>query len=257
MIFKDFLSGVAYCFSSMGYLTRYRLTWFFVVPFIIWLIILVLMLWSGVELAVWVYESIKNFAMHYEWGINVFSSGGFLIKVLIKIIVWYVFWMYSRYLALAVMSPFLSWLSEKVEEKYLIENNLKPESVKVNLIRSMIRGIIISLKYAALETLFLLILSLVSFILPFLSLIIFVLVLMVSWYFSGASVMDFVLERHITAIKQTEYFIKKNRYLIMGIGMFYWACFSVPFISLFTGLLFGTVMSVTGATVAFHKLKEN
>lgn len=257
MLFKDFFSGLAYCFSSIGYLSRYRLAWFFIVPLIIWLILMVLMLWSGVELAVWIYESIKNFAIHYEWGINLFSSGGFLIKVLIKIIVWYVFWMYSRYLALAIMGPLLSWLSEMVEEKYLSENNLKPLRVKTTLIRLIIRGIMISLKYALLETLFLVFLSLVSMMLPFLGFITFVLIMWVSWYFSGASVMDFVLERHITDVKQTEYFIKKNRYLIMGIGMFYWACFSVPFISLFTGLMFGTVMSVTGATVAFHKLKEN
>ncbi len=257
MIFKDFFSGVAFCFSSMGYLSRYRLTWFFVVPFIIWLLLMLFMLWSGVELAVWIYESIKNLALDYEWGIKVFSSGGFLIKLLIKIIVWYVFWMYSRYLALAIMGPFLSWLSEKVEEKYLSENNLTSERVKITLIRSITRGLIVSLKYAFLETLLLLFLSLISMIMPFLGLITFVLMLWVSWYFSGASVMDFVLERHITDVKQTEYFIKKNRNLILGVGMFYWACFSVPFISLFTGLIFGTVMSVTGATVAFHKLKEN
>jgi uncharacterized protein involved in cysteine biosynthesis len=256
MIFKEFFSGVAYCFSSMGYLSRYRLTWFFVVPFIIWLILMVLMLWSGVELAVWLYESIKNFALHYEVGKNIFSSGGFLIKLLIKIFVWYIFWMYSRYLALAIMGPFLSWISEKVEEKYLSENNLTSARVKINFICSITRGLIVSLKYAFLETLFLVLLSLASMILPFMGLITFVLMLWVSWYFSGASVMDFVLERHITDVKQTEYFIKKNRYLIMGVGMFYWACFSVPIISLFTGLVFGTVMSVTGSTVAFHKLKE-
>lgn len=254
---KDFFSGMAFCLSSLGYLNRYGLLWSFVVPFFAWLTVTAVMLWSGMELANFIYEGIKKIAKHYDAWPEVFSSGGFLIKLFIKITVWYVFWMYSRYVALAVLGPFLSWLSEKVEKNYLTENNLQLNLVKISFFYSFIRGISISLKYAFWETLWVILLSLMGMAWPFFGFIAFFFVLLVSWYFSGASVMDFVLERHSMDIKQTEHFIKKNRYVVIGLGMFYWASFSVPYISLFTGLIFGTIMSVTGATVAFHKLKNN
>ncbi|MCX8081313.1 MAG: EI24 domain-containing protein [Bacteroidia bacterium] len=253
---NEFFLAIKSCFQAPSYLSRYRLMWFLLIPFLLWILILSVMFWSGVELAEMLYEQIKAIAQNYALGQTLFSNTGFIVKWLVKLALWYLFWMYSRYVALALLGPALSMLSEKVEENYTKENHILLQKKSVPFFKSALRSLTISVKYAILETLLVALLSIMGLFLPFLGFVFFGLMLLVTWYFSGASVLDFVLERHVTDVKSTGEFLSEHRMFAVGIGLFYWACFSIPFISLFTGLVLGTVMSCVGTTVGYHRLSQ-
>lgn len=74
------------------------------------------------------------------------------------------------------------------------------------------------------------------------------LLMIISWYFIGFTMLDYNFERHKMTISESVKFTRKNIGLACGIGLVYTVFMWLPF---FIGLMFGPALAVVGATISF------
>ncbi len=147
-----------------------------------------------------------------------------------------------RHIVLILLGPFMSPLSQKIEEYLAGKPDFQPKFSVARTIREIVRGIRISLRLIYKELFFTLILLLLSFI-PGLAIITAPLIFIVQAYYAGFGNMDFTLERHF-GVKGSVDFVRKNKGIALGIG--------IPFILMLMtlfGFLFALPFSTAAATI--------
>ena len=110
-----------------------------------------------------------------------------------------------------------------------------------------------SIRNMFLEYIFIALCFIISLIFPPLVIIIGPLLLIVSWYFIGFTMLDYNFERHKMTITDSIKFTRKNIGLACGIGMIFSVFLLLPF---YIGLMFGPYLAVVGATISFLELNE-
>jgi CysZ protein len=135
-------------------------------------------------------------------------------KVISYIAGLFIFLYTYKFVFLIVCSPVLGLLSEKAEEKLL--NTHYPFSTKQLLI-DIKRGLLISLRNALKQLLFMLILLPLSFI-PVVGIIFTILIIILDCYYFGFGFLDYNCERHKLSYKQSIRLISANRPYAIGIG---------------------------------------
>ncbi len=121
-----------------------------------------------------------------------------------------------KYVILILVSPFMTPLSQKVEEHLTGQSFDEPFSVG-KAIQDIIRGIRVSLKNIIKELFFvagLFLFGLIPLLAPFTTALIF----LVQSYYAGFGNMDYTLERHFN-VKQSSQFVKRNRGFAIGNGV--------------------------------------
>ena len=82
--------------------------------------------------------------------------------------------------------------------------------------------------------------------------------LIISWYFTGFSLMDYNTERYRYNVSDSVSFIRKNKGIVIGVGCVYWLFMSSPtFAGDIIGLMFGPAIASLGATISYLELKNN
>lgn len=82
--------------------------------------------------------------------------------------------------------------------------------------------------------------------------------LLVSWYFTGFSMMDYNTERYRYNVSDSVRFIRANKGLVIGIGCVYWLFMSIPtFAGDIIGLMFGPAIASLGATISFLEIRKS
>jgi CysZ protein len=153
-----------------------------------------------------------------------------------------------RQLIMVISSPFMSLLSEKVENQLLG----KPGSQKLSLpqiLSDLLRGLRIALRNLFREifaTVFLLLLGLFPLFTPFTTAAIFI----VQAYYAGFGNFDFALERHF-GYRESIQFIHRHRSLSLGNGMVF-----MLLLFTFLGFLFAIPLSTVAATLETTKRLE-
>ena len=79
------------------------------------------------------------------------------------------------------------------------------------------------------------------------------LLIIVSWYFSGFTMMDYNFERHKMSVSKSVQFARKNKGVICGIGLVYSLFMILP---LFLGIMFAPLLAVVGATICFLEIQK-
>jgi CysZ protein len=83
------------------------------------------------------------------------------------------------------------------------------------------------------------------------------LLLLVSWYFTGFSLMDYNTERYRYNVKDSVRYIRDNKGLVIGVGCVYWLFMSIPtFAGDILGLMFGPALASLGATLSFLEIRK-
>ncbi|MBT8221173.1 MAG: EI24 domain-containing protein, partial [Bacteroidia bacterium] len=119
-----------------------------------------------------------------------------------------------KYLVLIISSPFMSLLSEKVEE--IEVGHTETTWSLSSLFYDLIRGIRINVRNLFKEIFFTLLLMLAGLI-PVIGILNTVAIFLVQAYYAGFGNIDFVLERHF-GLTQSTAFVKRNRGFAIGIG---------------------------------------
>jgi CysZ protein len=147
-----------------------------------------------------------------------------------------------KQLVLALASPIMSPLSEKIERHLAGDDRHEVRFSVSQILRDMLRGLTIALRNIIRElsiTLLLLLLGLI----PVIGLITPVLIFLVQAFYAGFGNIDYTLERHYS-VRESVRFARSNRWLAIGNG-------TVFLLLLFTGIgfLFALPLSTVAATV--------
>ncbi len=263
-LFSDFGRGFTNCFRAFSLLFEKGLWPYIFYPLLIWMAIWVATLYGFIALADYFtnlikpYLNLENVGNNIEWlaFIKPKLSGafGFIILWILKLVFWFIGSVFSKYLLLIFLSPLFSLLSERTEEKLA---DTKFPFHFIQFIKNIFRGIFMSIRNFFMELIIGFGLWMISIFIPPLFFITFPLGIIIGWYFTGFSIMDYNCERHQFNIKNSIQFVKKNRGYAIGIGCVYCVFMTLPTLTGdLIGIMFGPTLAVIGATISFLQIRK-
>lgn len=246
----SFFKAIPFTFRHFG--------WFLLIPFALFLLLIYLMFL--VESSLYKYFSDLLFtsldlqnATHWFFKTITFLLQGILF-LLFKALFFFIFYFFSGTIVLILLSPALSYVSEKTEK--IISAKSYPFSATVWM-RQIVRSIALSLRNMFLQTFLVISIIIISFI-PIIGWIIspfsILLIIIINAYFFGFSFLDYSFERKELTIHQSIMIVRKNKGLAIGFGLIYYLVFLIPFIGSFLAP-FMAFFIVVGATMSVEKMK--
>ena len=258
--FSGFFKAIGNCFKGFSFIFEKGLWPYLFYPVLVWLLMWVGSIWLFASLAEHLAEVFNSFfdaSEIPETGATLsflkpFLTGyfSFIITWVLKIVFWFLSGTLIKYITLIFLSPLFALLSESVEKK--INGNNYPFNFS-QLLKDIGRGILMSLRNLFLEYIIIAACFIVTLFFAPLAIITVPLLMIVSWYFLGFTMMDYNFERHKMSISQSVQFARKNKGLICGIGLVYTVFMLLP---LFLGIMFAPLLAVIGATISFLELKQ-
>lgn len=235
-------------FSALSFMRKNQLLHLFLIPVIVGIILFVISF-------IYIFKVKEATVEYFDSGFHKYIPE-FLMDVIsgfISLIIWllffYLFNAINKYIILIVLSPLLAYLSEKTEE--IIEGNHFVFSFR-RFSKDVFRGVIIAIKNGIKELILIVILFLFSFV-PvvgwFLSLVGGSLV---TWYYTGFSMMDYYNERKLLTSYQSSKQIYRNKWVAIANGFCFWLLLLVPV----AGVVFSPLLSVVSATMSQIKIYE-
>ena len=219
---------------------KHRLIWFFVFP-----ILLNLILWvGGFNLVGQFSDYLLNYTnevlKNMDWGMDkdgwVFTVVYAIVWLSLRVLYFLLFAYLGGYLILIFMSPVLTLLSQKTEEKL---NGASYPFSMLQFLNDIMRSVAVTLRNFSLE--FVLIIILLGFSLIFV-------LFFISTYFYGFSMVDYTLERRGIGISKSIKFIRNHSGSAMSLGTPLALVLLIPFLgSMLAGFI--AIVSVVAATL--------
>lgn len=236
---SSFFHGITHYFTGVQLIAYHRLWLYFWIPVLLSFVIgaAVLSLAWGISdnLGGWLVALYP-----FEWGrvvvekIATIMSGVSLVVFTLLLF---------RYIIMAIASPFMSLLSERLEQKINPDRPTVPFSI-ARMLRELFRGIRIALRNIVRELLLTLLLLLLSVLLPFMAPVTSVLILLLQAYYAGFGNFDFTLERSMN-VRQSVQYVRGNRMLVLGNGIVF-----VLLLMTVVGFLFALPLGTAAGTVS-------
>ncbi len=171
-----------------------------------------------------------------------------LVSVGLKILFFFIFSTLSKYILLILMSPIMALLSERTEE--IITGKVYPFNFG-QFIKDIFRGVLIALRNMFIEFGFLFLGFFVVWI-PFVGWVFALFLIIVSYYFYGFSMIDYVSERRKMGVSQSVSYVRKNKGLAIGNGFIFSLVFAIPFL----GGMIAAVIAPVAACIAVMDLES-
>lgn len=254
---ESIAESISTFFKAFPFTFRY-FGWFLLIPIILFL--LVMYLTFALESSLYKYVSEEFFSMlnlqnDSNW---FFKALKFLLQgilfLLFKMLFFFIFYFISGSVVLILLSPVLSYISEKTEKR-ISEKNY-PFNVQI-WIKQIARSIMLSLRNMFIQIFLVLGIVFVSFI-PILGWIIspfsLVLIILINAYFFGFSFLDFSFERKELNIKQSILIVRKNKGLAIGYGLIFYLTSLIPVIGSLIAPFFA-IFIIVAATMSVEKMK--
>lgn len=228
----------------------------FIYPFLLFLFILISLSTLNMFLYDYLINQINNLTSSIQEGIlhTILSFAiRSIIFIMIKLILFLIIYFLSAYIVLVLMSPILSYISEKTE---LIISN-KTYNFDFNIwIKQIIRGILLSLRNLFLQLIITLLFS-VIFIIPIFGLILSpflsIILVLINAYFLGFSFLDYSLERKNYSIQQSIQTVRKNKGLAIGYGLIFYLIMLIPVAGQFITPFIAIILTIA-ATFSVEKI---
>jgi len=244
---RSFINSVLAYGKALRLTNQLKLWSYFWVP-----VIVSIVLGVGIGWTAWTFsDEITNWLVDlypFDWGRGVVDTiaqvfGGLLIAALGFIL--------FKALVIALASPFMSFLSEKIE-RHLYQGGEARFTV-AGALSDLVRGLRIALRLVVRELTFTLLLILLGAIIPPIGILIPFAIFAVQAYYAGFGNMDFTLERHFR-VKGSVAFVRRNRGLALGNG----AVYLLLYLTVIGFLVALPLSTIAGATVTLKRLqKEN
>lgn len=234
---QDIYRGLQVYTGAYGLISKLKLWKYFVIPVIISVVVFAMIFVSAYGLSdnlgewmagIWIWETGKatfTAISTFIAGIIIFAIGLILYKHII----------------MALSSPFMSPVSEKIEAYF----TGKPAKnyVSTNFSKQLVRGIRIGLRNLSKELLYTLPILILKLI-PVVNIFSTVLLFLVQAYYAGFANMDYTLERHFK-YRESVAFIRQHRGLAIGNGIGFLLLLLIPVV----GVILVLPLSVTSASV--------
>ena len=256
--FNDIGLGLRTYFKATGFIFSKGLWWFFIFP----VILTIILFFGGFTLVGNLTDFIKDslFGLTNLENADFFLANylkGFLtgfIWIIFKLLFFFVFTYFGGYIILILMSPVFAFLSEKTDK--IITGKDYPFNAE-QLMRDIVRGIIIALRNMFIELAYIIALFIICFI-PIIgwlfALLSPVILFFISSYFYGFSFMDYTNERRKLSVKQSVSIIRKYKGLTLANGSVFSLSLLIPFCgALLAG--FTAIVSVVAATLAMNEIE--
>jgi CysZ protein len=248
--FSGFFSAFRFCF-------RHGMWWMFLVPGVLWVGLFfglfhateALTAAASVQVAEWLELPVAQTTADDWWeGVKAAINGAreVVVRWILRIAIAYLLFVANKYIVLVVLSPLLAYASERAEE--ILTGRVFPFSWR-QLMKDAVRGALLAMRNGVLELSFSVVLWLLTLFLPFISPISFVLLFLVSAYFYGFSMFDYVFERRRMRIGETAQAVNSQLGAVMANGMCFSLLMKIPLI----GLMLAPVMASVGAAITTTK----
>ena len=255
MFFKEIVSSITSYFKALKLIKELSLYKYFLVPALLGLIlggIIFSLAFSfsdniGLVLSgLWKFDFAKDLVSSLSTWL-----GGFLVLVL-GILVY-------KHLLMALSAPFMSPVSEKIEEHITGQKCKSPESKK-EFFGQILRSLRINIRNLILEVLITFPLFILSFI-PVLGLLATAGIFYFQSFYTGFGNLDYTLERHLN-YSESKDFVKKHKGIAVGNGLIFTLMLFIPFFGIMITLPIATVASTLDSVEKLHgddllKLKSN
>lgn len=240
----DFFSGLAAYPRALHLISKLKLWKYIFLPGIIGVLLAAVIF----TLAYGLSDDLGGFLIRWypwEWGSSVVTKIAEIFSGLLILAIGLIIF---KQLVMVVTGPFMSPLSEKVEQHLSGVDNKNDSSLKTTGYQ-VLRGVRIASRNLFWE-LFLTIMLLIIGLIPILSLFSIVGIFLVQAYYFGFGNLDFALERRHGA-SQTIQFIKRHRGMALGNGVL-----TTLLLMTVVGFLFILPIGVVAATIETHKKNE-
>lgn len=244
---KELLLGLRTYPRALRFSKEHRLWGFYVLPALLNILILGSIFWLewhySDRLVEWL-TARAQWDMLPEWANEALS---WLILLVVKILVIFLFFKLYSTLVLLFLSPVLGLIAEKVQT--ILLDQPEPEFSFSLLLKNILRGLALTLRNVALELSLVLLLVLLGFMLPFFSPFTTVTIILIESYFIGFGMIDLRNEFLGLSAKESRQLIWKHRGLAVGNGLGFLLCVFIPLL----GVLFGPIVSVIAASLGIAK----
>lgn len=165
------------------------------------------------------------------------------VALLVRIAVLFVVFKVNKYLVLILLAPLLAYASERTEE--VLTGRSYPFSW-VQLARDAFRGALIAARNGVLELGISVGVWVATLLLPWLAPFSFIILFVVSSYFYGFSMVDYVFERRRMRIGESVRAVNERLGLVLANGALFNLVMKLPLF----GIMFGPVLGAIGASMA-------
>ena len=260
-VFKNFGIGLSAYGKAINMIFSKGLWWFFIFPIALNILFFVAGMFGIGSLSEWIENWLTALVTIDEESLNGISflepisgylSGfiGSLVWVVLKFAFLFVFATIGGYIVIIFLSPVFAILSEKTDE--ILTGNKYPFNGD-QVMRDVVRGVLIALRNLLIELSYLVIIFVLSFFIPVLGGIIGSIILFfIASYFYGFAFIDYNSERRRLSVKQSIQFIRSNRGMAIANGMVFSLFMLIPFCGT-TLAGFAAIVSVVAATIAVHQ----
>lgn len=250
-LWEQFVLGLKTYIEALSFVFNNGLWIYFIYPAIISLILF----FGSFSLAGYLSNELEQLIMSYitpqeTEGWLSFLTGALhiFLTVGLKIVFFFIYSTFSKYITLIIMSPVMALLSERTEE--IVTGKKFPFEI-AQFLKDVIRGVIIAIRNMLIEFGLIFLCFLIVWI-PVAGWISSLFLLIVSYYFYGFSMMDYTNERHKLNIRESVLFIRRNKGVAIGNGLVFSFIFAIPFV----GSIVASVLAPVAATLATLEAKK-
>jgi len=251
-----FFLGIRSYGRALEILFSRRFWWFTLFPILILLLLFtggnLLVSYAGDNIYGLFEDRLRAWVGGISWLQWLTSATGMLIRILLRIVYFFLFMAFGGYIVLMVMSPVYSWLSGRTEAA--LTGHEYPFSWR-QLLREVFRGIGIALRNMIFQLFFTVVFMLCSFI-PLIGLLSPLAVFLTSAYFYGFSFVDYTIERKRFNVKESVRYVNRNIGTVTGIGSVFALALMIPWFSLIA-CSFVSLLSVMAAAIAISEQEKN
>lgn len=248
-----FLRGIQAYGKAFEILFSRKFWWFLLFPFLILLLLFIggnwLVNYAGDSLYGLIEGQLREWVSGISWLQWVNQAGSIMIRLILKVIYFFLFVAFGGYIILIVMSPVFSWLSERTEAH--LTGKAYPFSFR-QLAWEIFRGILIALRNMFFQFFLSVFIFFFSFI-PIIGLLAPVALFLNSSYFYGFAFIDYAIERKRFNMKESVRYVNRNWGMVTGIGAVFAGCLMIPWISTIV-CCFVSLLSVIAGTVALNQI---
>ncbi len=248
---KEIVIAVQSYFDAHKFIIKNKLWKWILIPGIIYAILFIISIYffsksaNGIidwirdttHFNIWL-QQIKNRFLNF-----LFAFAGVILWLILMLFYFSLF----KYLWLIIGSPVFAYLSEKTEA--ILEGREYPFNFK-QLIKDILRGIVIALRNTVWQTVYVISIILLSLI-PLIGWATPVLAVLVECYYYGFSMLDYSFERKNIETQQSITFIGNHKGLAIGNGIIFYMMHLVPFL----GWVLAPAYAVIAATLSMLKVK--
>lgn len=261
---KDISIGLSGYGRALGFAFRNGLWWMFLVPLALWLLFAGGLLWLSTEavdlvrgytdtyLGITIPAEDRSGLVGFWDDVKGFfdSARDVIVLVIVKVALWFLFGLVGKYVVLITLSPLMAYASERTEE--ILTGRTFPFRWGL-FVRDVGRGILMALRNGFLElgitvivwvgTLF------VSPLAPLSALFLW----LVSCWFYGFSMFDYVFERRRMGIGASARAARERRGMVMANGAVFSLLMNIPVLGLITGVVFAPILGSIGAVLSWYE----